>query len=574
MLDKTWLHIIDNIDFAFQPIVDIKNGKTVAYEALLRNYKEVGFDSIDSFFDTAYEEKILHTLDLKLRKKVLKKIINSQLYDKNIKIFYNLDNRIIEMPNYKEGQTSKILDKLNIDKNILTFEISEKHKFRSFIEAQTIFNLYQEQGYQIALDDFGTGFSGLKLLYYLNPNHIKIDRFFITDIFKDKKKKLFLKNIINIAKSINSTIIAEGIETQEELDMCHEIGCNSVQGYYIQRPTTNIDELKKYYPIIDSISNKTNPSTKKSNGLSASNELSRVNENKDNFSQLLNEYIILSTADLNGTIKTVSNAFCEISGYQKDDLIGQNHNIIKHPNTPKSKFIDLWKTIESGNIWTGELQNLNKKDDVYWLKTMISPSYNHLGQIEGYISISHDITEKKKLEKITIIDHLTGLYNKTYFNKILTKKVNNAKQHNSHISLVLFEIDDFKKYNKSNSYQQGDKVLKKISQKITSINKDENSIFRIGGKEFALLLENKNKKNTIQIAARVLEEIDALKIKYLVGKEKKQITLSSGIVCLKGSQIDENTNLLISADISLCKAKSYGSNQIEVSTFTYKSSIV
>jgi len=574
MLDKTWLHIIDNIDFAFQPIVDINNGKTVAYEALLRNYKEVGFDSIDSFFDTAYEEKILHTLDLKLRKKVLKKIINSKLYDKNIKIFYNLDNRIIEMPNYKEGQTSKILDKLNIDKNILTFEISEKHKFRSFIEAQTVFNLYQEQGYQIALDDFGTGFSGLKLLYYLNPNHIKIDRFFITDIFKDQKKKLFLKNIINIAKSINSSIIAEGIETQEELDMCHEIGCNSVQGYYIQRPSTNIDELKKYYPIIDSISHKLNPSKKNLNDLNNSYELSKENENQDNFSHLLNEYIILSTADLNGTIKTVSNAFSEISGYQKDDLIGQNHNVIKHPNTPKSKFIDLWKTIEAGNIWTGELQNLNKNDDEYWLKTMISPSYNNLGHIDGYISISHDISEKKKLEKITIIDHLTGLYNKTYFHKILAKKMNNAQQNNSNISLILFEIDDFKKYNKSNSYQQGDKILKKIAQKITSINKEENSTFRIGGKEFALLLENKNKKNTIQIAATILEEINELKIKYLVGKEKKQISLSSGIVCLKGNQIDENTNLLISADISLCKAKSYGSNQIEVSTFTYKSSII
>jgi len=568
MLDKTWLHIIDNIDFAFQPIVDINNGKTVAYEALLRNYKEVGFDSIDSFFDTAYEEKILHTLDLKLRKKVLKKIINSKLYDKDIKIFYNLDNRIIEMPNYKEGQTTKILDKLNIDKSILTFEISEKHKFRSFIEAQTVFNLYQEQGYQIALDDFGTGFSGLKLLYYLNPNHIKIDRFFITDIFKDQKKKLFLKNIINIAKSINSTIIAEGIETQEELDMCHEIGCNSVQGYYIQRPTTNIDKLKKYYPIIDSISHKINPSVKDLSNIS------KKSENQDNFSHLLNEYIILSTADLNGTIKTVSNAFCEISGYSKNMLVGQNHNIIKHHNTPKSKIVDLWKTIKAGNIWTGEIQNLSKRQEDYWLKTMISPSYDNLGKIDGYISISHDVTEKKKLEKITIIDHLTNLYNKTYFDKILLKKMNIAQLNNTNITLILFEIDDFKKYNKSNSYQQGDKVLKKIAHKITELHKDDHSTFRIGGKEFALLLENNTKKASIQVAATILEEINALKIKYILDKEKRHITLSAGLVCLKGNQIDENTNLLISADISLCKAKSFGSNHLEVSTFTYKSSIV
>ena len=111
--------------------------------------------------------------------------------------------------------------------------------------------MYQEQGYQIALDDFGTGFSGLKLLYYLDPNHIKIDRFFITDIANDKKKKLFLINIINIAKSINASIIAEGIETKEELEICKEIGCDSVQGYYIQRPTTNLKELKVTYPHLN-----------------------------------------------------------------------------------------------------------------------------------------------------------------------------------------------------------------------------------------------------------------------------------------------------------------------------------
>ena len=250
MLNKKWIHIIKNIDFAFQPIVDINTNETVAFEALLRNYKEVGFTSIDDFFDCAYEEKILHTVDIKLRKKVLKKIKNSELFNNKIKIFYNLDNRIIEMSNYKEGQTSKILDKLGIDKDLLTFEISEKHKFKSFIDAQAVFSLYQEQGYQIALDDFGTGFSGLQLLYYLDPNHIKIDKFFITDIAKDKKKKMFLINIINIAKSINATIIAEGIETREEFDICKEIGCDSVQGYYIQRPTTNLKELKISYSHI------------------------------------------------------------------------------------------------------------------------------------------------------------------------------------------------------------------------------------------------------------------------------------------------------------------------------------
>ncbi len=568
MLDKTWLHIIDSIDFAFQPIVDINSGEAVAYEALLRNYKEVGFDSIDSFFDAAYEEKVLHSVDLKLRKKVLKKITTSQIYNKNIKIFYNLDNRIIEMANYKEGQTSKILDKLNIDKNALTFEISEKHKFRSFIEAQTIFNLYQEQGYQIALDDFGTGFSGLKLLYYLNPNHIKIDRFFITDIFKDKKKKLFLKNIINIAKSINSTIIAEGIETKEELEMCLEIGCNSVQGYYIQRPTILMNELKQSYPIINSV--KKNMTYESYNGINLLDEKTKP----DNFSKLLNEYIILSTTDLNGRITTVNNAFCEISGCKREELIGQNHKVIKHPNTPESTFVELWETIQSGNIWMGEIQNQNKIGKDYWLKTMISPNFDSNGKIIGYISIRRDITERKKLEKLVVLDSMTNLYNKNYFEKIMNQKLNFAKTQNSYITLILFEIDNFKIYNKNNSEKKCDDLLEKVSKKLSSKINSQDCLFRMGEKEFALILEAKNKKTSRKIANEILEEINLQKIKYNTKSKNSYISLSAGLICLKGHQINKHTNMLISADLSLYRAKSKGINQVNMSSFAYESTFV
>ena len=89
MLNEKWLEIIDKIDFAFQPIVDIVNGDIYAYESLLREYEDAGFDSIDDFFDTAFKEKVLFSIDLKLREKALIKF--KKLYDKNnkIKLFYN-----------------------------------------------------------------------------------------------------------------------------------------------------------------------------------------------------------------------------------------------------------------------------------------------------------------------------------------------------------------------------------------------------------------------------------------------------------------------------------------------------
>lgn len=247
MFNSKWKFICQKIDMALQPIVDMRTGKTKAYESLLRNYKEVGFNSIDDFFDTAYNQGVLFRVDIELRAKILEKL--KPLYKKNqeFKLFYNLDNRILDMDDYEDGVTKSLLEQHGFDSGFITFEISEKHEFRSFIDAQTVFKTYSDQGFSIALDDFGTGFSGLKMLYYLDPQYIKIDRFFITDILKDEKKRLFVENIVNMAHQMNITVLAEGVETIDEYNVCKDIGCDLVQGYFIQKPVIDIDKLSFSY---------------------------------------------------------------------------------------------------------------------------------------------------------------------------------------------------------------------------------------------------------------------------------------------------------------------------------------
>lgn len=244
---KRLLKDIDKFDFAFQPIIDIHSGRTVAFESLLRNYEQAGYNSISEVFDTAYENKTIYALDILLREKALKKIKDLYLKNNDFVLFYNIDNRILEMNDYENGLTKKLLSTIGFKDNFITFEISEKHEFKSFFEAQTIFNIYSTQGFSTALDDFGTGFSGFKMLYYLNPQYIKIDRFFITDILLDKKKKIFVESMVKLSHSLNIKVVAEGIETKEELNICKEIGCDLVQGYFIQKPTKNIKRLQFEY---------------------------------------------------------------------------------------------------------------------------------------------------------------------------------------------------------------------------------------------------------------------------------------------------------------------------------------
>jgi PAS domain S-box-containing protein len=111
----------------------------------------------------------------------------------------------------------------------------------------------------------------------------------------------------------------------------------------------------------------------------------------------MDKYIISSVTDLKGIIIDVSQAFCNISGYSKDELIGKNHNIIRHPDMPKRAFKELWQTIKSGNAWSGKVKNLKKDGGFYWVFANIEPLYNAKGEIDSYISIRLDITENELL---------------------------------------------------------------------------------------------------------------------------------------------------------------------------------
>jgi GGDEF domain-containing protein len=130
-------------------------------------------------------------------------------------------------------------------------EVSERHQIdRDASNTETLAQIYRRRQFRIAIDDFGTGFAGLKLLYDQNPDYIKIDRFFISGIETDRMKKLFVSQIVSLAQTLGITVIAEGVETEKELLTCKEMGCNLIQGYFIERPLIMGADLRGAYPRV------------------------------------------------------------------------------------------------------------------------------------------------------------------------------------------------------------------------------------------------------------------------------------------------------------------------------------
>ncbi|MFK5894545.1 MAG: transporter substrate-binding domain-containing protein [Pseudomonadota bacterium] len=111
--------------------------------------------------------------------------------------------------------------------------------------------------------------------------------------------------------------------------------------------------------------------------------------------------VISNKIDKNGVITYVSDAFCDISGYSKEELIGQSHNMIRHSDMSKEVLIDLWDTIQAGKIWKGEVKNRTKSGGYYWVNAVITPETDDQGNITGFSVIRHDITDKKALKLLS-----------------------------------------------------------------------------------------------------------------------------------------------------------------------------
>ncbi|HIJ39141.1 MAG TPA: EAL domain-containing protein, partial [Rhodospirillaceae bacterium] len=170
------------------------------------------------------------------------------------KLFINIDNRTLAPGVDLHAETRAVIDAYGLSPSSIVFEISERHPLGQPDLAVAMLKVFRENSYRLAIDDFGSGFSGLQMLYFAEPEFLKIDRFFVSDIANNSKKKLFLTQIVNIAHLLGVVVLAEGVETEREYLVCKEIGCDLLQGYLVQKPTTDLTQLRSHYDAIASLS--------------------------------------------------------------------------------------------------------------------------------------------------------------------------------------------------------------------------------------------------------------------------------------------------------------------------------
>lgn len=230
----------ESLEVYYQPQVNVKTGEIIGAEALLRwNHPELGFISPEEFIPLAEKYGLINSITEWVLRQACKDAKKWSIFASTpLRMSVNISPYQLRYPDLCT-RIRHVLEETNFDPHLLTLELVETTLIKDFENANKIIKQLQSLGISIALDDFGDGYASLNYLQNLSFNTVKIDKSFITSIQKDERKMVIVKGMIAIAKALHLKIIAEGIETQCDLDFINQESCDSAQGYFFSRPLDN-----------------------------------------------------------------------------------------------------------------------------------------------------------------------------------------------------------------------------------------------------------------------------------------------------------------------------------------------
>lgn len=225
----------------YQPIIRLTDGHVVGAEVLMRLFDDEKFLRPDEVFPHVIAQNLTWTVDRTVTAKAFEEIASLYHEMKGLTLAFNL------FPDDARFDTAgkhlnMLCDCYKLKAEDITIELTE-HQLTTVAAGEIPF--FRNAGYKISVDDFGTGYSNLASLKSIKPDHIKIDRSFVYDMEQHSMKSSLIPEIIAIARSVHSEVVAEGIERQEHLTMLRELGAEFGQGYFIARPMP-IDEFRNF----------------------------------------------------------------------------------------------------------------------------------------------------------------------------------------------------------------------------------------------------------------------------------------------------------------------------------------
>jgi diguanylate cyclase (GGDEF)-like protein/PAS domain S-box-containing protein len=273
-----------------------------------------------------------------------------------------------------------------------------------------------------------------------------------------------------------------------------------------------------------------------------------------------NDGIIIT--DRLGNVVDANNSFCEMTGYSREEIIGQNPRLMKSGRHSAEFFTEMWDAIINQGYWRGEIWDRRKNGEVYpkWLS--ISSIRNEQNEITHFIGISSDITTVKQSEanlyRLAYYDALTGLPNRLHYYERIQQAIQNAVRQKTKLAVMFIDLDKFKRVNDDYGHLVGDRLLVYVGERLEESVRDSDTVSRYGGDEYAVLLPDiANPSKAAAIAQRIVESLSR---PFILDSREVTIGGSVGIAIYPMDGEDSDT-LMKNADTAMYHAKQSDSRQ-------------
>ncbi len=272
-------------------------------------------------------------------------------------------------------------------------------------------------------------------------------------------------------------------------------------------------------------------------------------------------------ADLTPTIVDVNPAFSEITGYSRDEVIGKNPNILKSGKHDSDFYQNMWQSLYETGSWRGEIWNRNKEGFVYPELLTISMIQEQEGSPQGFVAAFSDITSIKqsqqRLDYLAHHDPLTDLPNRLLFNERLDQSIRRATRNKTSLAVAFIDLDRFKNINDSLGHHVGDELLQQISERLKRAIRNVDTVSRISGDEFVVLLEDVNSPEDTVTAIDKLMAIFQRPFKVRGTEIHTSCSVGISLFPQDGGSSNE---LLRNADSAMYRAKEEGRNAYQFYT--------
>lgn len=271
--------------------------------------------------------------------------------------------------------------------------------------------------------------------------------------------------------------------------------------------------------------------------------------------------------NVRGIIQWVNPAFSKLSGYSKEELIGQTPRILKSGRQPAAYYQVLWETIARGETWSSETIERAKDGSLYTVSQTITPISSDGGEITHYIAIHENITAQKlaqeRIEHMAHYDALTGLPNRALFYDRLGQAFVMARRNQGGLTLLFMDLDGFKQVNDSAGHHIGDLLLKSVAERLRQCVRESDTVARLGGDEFTIVLNETHEHDAV---ARIAEKIiGAISRPFNLEGHEVHVGVSIGIARYTEEAGSEDS-LVNNADQAMYAAKLAGKNTYRFSS--------